>query len=931
MKKYLFLLLAATALAQQVPSSYPYTVPLSTSGSLPDSTIKITGVLNPTGYGDNRPVVWDAFVGGGYRSVANATERNAILAGRRKEGMWVYTVDNGHLYQLASDLTTWTDLGTPATFGAASSGTAPIVTLNVASLKLLTSVPDGSILFTKGYYSAGDGGESVYRYDSSSSATANDGSVIQPSAGSGRYLLIPGPRVNLLAWGLKLGDSSEGSNNAVRLKNAIVAYKDGGHLLLPASQSKLYLGPYPVRPVSYVTNLNIELHGKIEVPATATWSFTSPGSLFHFADSASYNNLKIFGSASIYGNATNQTTASGSNYGKINCFRIDNTTNLVVDGLTIYGFGNMAVQVKSGDGVRIANLTIDQTLGNNDTYPTRWGANADGVHVYDSRNVIVQNCNIQSTDDCIAFTQATSSVISTNYIVTGNVLRPYAGTVNLVPSGIRIGMESGVTGSRIEDVIVSGNVIKPVGANGMYVGIAAGGASRSLSRIRIAGTIITGAGETTTVQIGPNAGSTITHNSLITGGMYVANASDVTLDGVQIANSRGKAVSVANVGKFIMTKAVVTNILDSVDGTSPRGSAIHLAWGLYANTDEVSITDSTFDGMDGGGIYGDGSSYQVTFMRVVNCRFNNWLRGLYASQGRTYPAILGTRCLTNYIANNRFVNGEGSAIYINSPYSASEHEISNNSFPLTTQSSGSTVGGTEPIFVGMNASATGSRAIIAGNRFGEWHSRAVNLQNLSEAHILGNWFLPLSLSTNASSEAISLAFSSAVTGTATAICANNVVHANSKAGSNPSVFFRTYNNSSSVTLSTISAQNTISPNSGMAHLVDAFAGGARDLAYSANLTIPNSSEIPIRNRVALTGSTTLAWTNPSPGQRGTLDVYPDTVDRTVTLPALAYSPSGSTITITNGTGSTNWTRLAWEVHQVGGTNRIFVSPTAVYR
>ncbi len=106
-------------------------------------------------------------------------------------------------------------------------------------------------------------------------------------------------------------------------------------------------------------------------------------------------------------------------------------------------------------------------------------------------------------------------------------------------------------------------------------------------------------------------------------------------------------------------------------------------------------------------------------------------------------------------------------------------------------------------------------------------------------------------------------------------------------------------------MTTVVAQNVITPVSGMGHLLDAFAGGARDLAYGATTTIPNSSEIPIRHRVALTGNTTLAFTLPSPGQRGVLDVYPDTVDRTVTLPSLAYSPFGSSIVITNGTGSTN--------------------------
>jgi len=51
----------------------------------------------------------------------------------------------------------------------------------------------------------------------------------------------------------------------------------------------------------------------------------------------------------------------------------------------------------------------------------------------------------------------------------------------------------------------------------------------------------------------------------------------------------------------------------------------------------------------------------------------------------------------------------------------------------------------------------------------------------------------------------------------------------------------------------------------------------------------------------------------------------------VTLPSLAYSPTGSTFSVSGGTGSTNYVRVMWEVHQVGGTNRITVVPQEIFR
>jgi hypothetical protein len=51
-----------------------------------------------------------AFGKGGYRSVANITERNAIPTARREAGMLVYVHADGVIYQLAADLTNWVAL-----------------------------------------------------------------------------------------------------------------------------------------------------------------------------------------------------------------------------------------------------------------------------------------------------------------------------------------------------------------------------------------------------------------------------------------------------------------------------------------------------------------------------------------------------------------------------------------------------------------------------------------------------------------------------------------------------------------------------------------------------------------------------------------------------------------------------------------------------
>jgi hypothetical protein len=51
-----------------------------------------------------------AYGKGGYRSVANTTERNAIPTARREAGMLCYVQADGVIYQLGADLQTWTTL-----------------------------------------------------------------------------------------------------------------------------------------------------------------------------------------------------------------------------------------------------------------------------------------------------------------------------------------------------------------------------------------------------------------------------------------------------------------------------------------------------------------------------------------------------------------------------------------------------------------------------------------------------------------------------------------------------------------------------------------------------------------------------------------------------------------------------------------------------
>lgn len=74
--------------------------------SIPGS-VTVTGFIAPTDSLDSYPTHHEVYGKGGFRAVADLTERNAIPSDRRKEGMLVHVLSNGTTYQLDSDLSNW--------------------------------------------------------------------------------------------------------------------------------------------------------------------------------------------------------------------------------------------------------------------------------------------------------------------------------------------------------------------------------------------------------------------------------------------------------------------------------------------------------------------------------------------------------------------------------------------------------------------------------------------------------------------------------------------------------------------------------------------------------------------------------------------------------------------------------------------------------
>lgn len=106
----------------------------------------------------------------------------------------------------------------------------------IAALKALdvTTITDKSQAMVAGYYAPGDGGGGQFYYDSASSTADNGGTIIGPTAGSGRWKRIYSGAVNVKWFGAKGdGATDDGSALAASLAAGNVVLIPNGTFFLP--------------------------------------------------------------------------------------------------------------------------------------------------------------------------------------------------------------------------------------------------------------------------------------------------------------------------------------------------------------------------------------------------------------------------------------------------------------------------------------------------------------------------------------------------------------------------------------------------------------------------------------------------------------------------------------------------------------------------
>lgn len=162
-------------------------------------------------------------------------------------------------------------------FGWAALSNLSVMTL--AALKALSSMADGDVVTLLGYHTAHDNGGGVYAYDADSTESANNGTVVLPDSGVGRWLLK-----SSVVSAKNFGAKGDGTTDDTAEIQAAIDYLEGlggGELIVPR-------GIYIVSDTLTVDNVAVRLRGDAQPVVEQMFQTTvSPqGSVIKLADGA---------------------------------------------------------------------------------------------------------------------------------------------------------------------------------------------------------------------------------------------------------------------------------------------------------------------------------------------------------------------------------------------------------------------------------------------------------------------------------------------------------------------------------------------------------------------------------------------------------------------------------------------------------------------
>lgn len=431
---------------------------------------------------------------------------------------------------------------------------------NIAALKLISgSSTLTTIVDVAGYYAVGDGGGGKYRWDSTSTATDNGGTVIKAtSVTTGRWKLMHDNSVNVLQFGAK----ADGTNDSTYINNA--AASGVARIVISSTH--------------YLTSA-------ITVPSDTTIEFMSGGAIDYdgtgnvFTSAGSLGTLYALASDVAKGAASFTVTAgNGANFAAGNSVWIQSEA----DALSYAGH-------KKGEIVTVLSVSSDTININGvfaDSYTVATTAQAGVIAM--KENIRYINPMITNRKWASATTTPTSSMIRGDFVrnlsITGGVLAKNNAAAFFTINCVDVKMHN-VTARDLRDNTALDIFGYGVEAGGATIGMQITGCTFEKCRHGVT---------TGTASSGP------TPNYGVQRGITVSGCTAIDCTAASF-DTHEDSDGVTFTGNTVI-----------------RGGIVGIATRSYRTT----ITGNTIHGVKGNGIYCDSSSLDTTITgnTISNCR-----------------------------------------------------------------------------------------------------------------------------------------------------------------------------------------------------------------------------------------------------------------------------------------------------------------------
>lgn len=238
---------------------------------------------------------------------------------------------------------------------------APYKVETIAALKAVAATAryNGQQVEVANYATANDGGGGTFYFAAASSATANDGTVLAPNAGSGRWIRVYDGDINVRWFGAK-GDGS--TDDTAEIAAAIAAaIADARDVFVPRSSSSylvsrqgtqaITFGSQSIAYVFLITSpVNITCEGSFSISVVNA----AQANLFlvHNTSNVTIRGVTAVGSGSPESNVLYNGAAVA----------ISSSTKCIVDGITATNMRG-GVTLFSAKGVTVSNSVAEITAG----------------------------------------------------------------------------------------------------------------------------------------------------------------------------------------------------------------------------------------------------------------------------------------------------------------------------------------------------------------------------------------------------------------------------------------------------------------------------------------------------------------------------------------------------------------------------------------